>query len=96
MSRLGAVTKFAIEKKKYTIGYDCWLEDAETLVDFAVSISPATTPPLIADNAYVSGDFKSVITYLSQGQVGALYSVSFIAQTSIGQQKVDQIQMRVV
>jgi hypothetical protein len=96
MSRLGAVIKRSIEKKRYTISYGCWLQDTETLADFAIAVSPATDPLLIADGAYVTGDFKSVVTYLSQGKSGTIYTVSLIAQTSLGQQKLDELQMRVV
>jgi hypothetical protein len=96
MSNLGAVMKAAIEKKHYTVSYDCWLMEGESLVDFAIAISPQTDPPLVADGAYAATDFKSIIMYLSQGLTGALYTVSFIADTSMGQRKRDDLQMRVV
>ena len=95
MSKLGAVSKNSIEKRRFTISYDCWLEDDESLNDFVIGVSPSTTPPLVADGAYVTADFKSIVTYLSQGKAGALYTVSFIASTSLGQTKRDDLQMRV-
>jgi len=95
MSKLGAVQKAAVEKKLYTIGYDCWLLETEFLADFAIAISPLTDPPLIADGAYATTDFRSIATYISSGKPGSLYTVNFVAKTTLGQQKLDELQMRI-
>ena len=96
MSRLGAVAKKQIEKKRYTVDYTCWLDENESVIDFAIAIEPSTTPPLIADGASASADFKKITAYLSQGKAGQIYTVMFITDTSIGQRKADELQMRVV
>ena len=95
MSRLPSVDKAAIEKKMYTVSYDCWLEDDESLTNFFIAVTPTTDPPLVAEGAYAASDFRSIVTYLSQGKVGSLYTVAFIADTSLGQRKRDDLRMRI-
>lgn len=97
MSVLKAFQKQSVERKKYVIDYECWLEDAEVLSDFAIRVMPATSDyPLIAGGAYVDPAQQRVAVFLSGGKPGQIYSVDFIVTTSIGQIKSDTIQMRVV
>jgi hypothetical protein len=91
MSALKSFTKQTIERKRYMLRYDCWLDDGETLADFVVLISP-----LIAESAFVDPSFTLLTTYLSGGVPGVIYTVRFVATTSLGQVKSDDIQMRVV
>lgn len=95
MAFLNGFAKANIEKKRYTLDYECWLDEGETLVDFAIVITPATTPPLVASGAYGNAANTRITVYLSQGLVGAVYTVMFIATTSQGQVKRDDLQMRV-
>jgi hypothetical protein len=97
MSALKSFTKQTIERKRYMLRYDCWLDDGETLADFVVLISPSSeTTPLIAESAFVDPSFTLLTTYLSGGVPGVIYTVRFVATTSLGQVKSDDIQMRVV
>jgi hypothetical protein len=97
MGVLGAVIKAKIERKRYTVGYECWLDDenSEVLNDFMIAITPVTTPPLVAEGAYAATDFKSVTTLLSQGRAGTFYTIAFIAYTNLGQTKRDDLHMQV-
>lgn len=97
MGVLGAVIKSSVEKKRYTVDYECWLDadNSEALSDFSIAISPATTPPLVAEGAFVAADFKSITAILSQGKAGTFYTVVFLAQTSLGQLKRDDLRMQV-
>lgn len=95
MSTLAAFQKRAIERKRYTLDYSCWLDEGETLADFAIVVTPASVPPLVASGAYSDPTDTKITTYISAGLAGAIYTVSFIASTSYGQTKRDDLQMRV-
>lgn len=96
MSTLKAFSKLAVERKKYTLNYSCWLENAEVLADFALQVTPATDDaPLVPSGAFVDPTFKRITTYLAGGKPGVLYTVRFVATTSIGQVKADDLQVKV-
>jgi hypothetical protein len=95
MAALKSITKAQIERKNYTLDYSCWLGTNETLYDFVIVISPATVPPLVANGAYASVDLLKLTTFLQGGLANTNYLISFIATTSIGQVKRDDLQMRV-
>ena len=96
MATLKAFVKAQIERKRYTLRYDCWLDEGEVLADFAIGINPLTLErPLVAEGAYVDLTNTRLTTYIGGGVAGTLYTVRFIATTSQGQVKSDDIQMRV-
>lgn len=95
MTVLSSYAKTSLEKKRYTLDYACWLDDGESLADFAIVVSPSTAPPLIASGAYGNAEANRITVYLSQGMPGGLYTVSFIATTTQGQVKQDDLKMRV-
>ena len=95
MGALKSITKQQIERKNYTLDYSCWVGVNETLYDFVIAISPATDPPLIANGAYASPDLLRLTTFLQGGLANTSYLVSFIATTTVGQVKRDDLQMRV-
>ena len=95
MSNLKSITKAQIERKNYTLDYSCWLGVNETLYDFTIVISPATVPPLIANGAYASVDLLKLTTFLQGGLARTNYIVTFIATTTVGQVKRDDLQMQV-
>lgn len=93
MSTNTAFQQRAVEKKRYIMDYHCWVEESEELSDFAVVVSPTTDPPLVASGAYYA-DLK-IGVFIGGGKVGQIYLVSFIATTSLGQIKRDDLQMRI-
>jgi hypothetical protein len=95
MSALAAFQKRAIEKKRYTLDYSCWLDEGELLADFAIVVTPATVPALVASGAYSDPTSTKITTYVGGGMVGVFYQVTFVATTSQGQVKRDDLQMRV-
>lgn len=96
MSVLKAFVKTAIERKRYTLNYACWLENSEALSDFAIQVTPATEDaPLLPSGAFVDPTFKRITTYLAGGTPGVLYTVRFVATTSLGQVKSDDLQLKV-
>lgn len=96
MAVLKGFTKRSIERKRYTLEYDCWLSEGEVLADFTIAITPTSVSnPLVADGAYSNPEHTGISTYLSGGNAGVAYTVTFIATTSMGQIKSDDIQIRV-
>jgi hypothetical protein len=95
MANLSRFTKDAIERKRYTVDYENWLDTGEYLSDFAIIVSPATEDELVADGAYASPDNFMITTYIGGGLRGITYNVSFIATTNQGQVKRDDIQIQV-
>jgi hypothetical protein len=97
MAVLKGFSKQAVERKRYTLDYACWMEEGELLSDYTILVTPDTAPnPLIAEGAYVDPTYKLISTFLSGGAAGVVYTVRFIANTSAGQIKSDDIQLRVL
>ena len=96
MAVLRGFGKSAVERKRYTLDYACWMDEGETLSDFTILVSPDTQPnPLVAEGAYVDPTYQMITTYVSGGAPGVAYTVRFIANTSAGQIKSDDLQIRV-
>jgi hypothetical protein len=96
MSVLKAFNKSPVERKKYTLNYICWLETTETVAGFTITVTPVTDDaPLVVSGAFVDPTFKRVTTYLGGGKAGTLYTVRFVATTSLGQIKADDLQLKV-
>lgn len=96
MATLRGFSQQAVERKRYTLDYSCWMDEGEELADFTILVTPSTAPnPLIADGAYVDPAYKMVTAFLSGGSVGVSYIVRFVATTSIGQIKSDDLSIRV-
>lgn len=95
MANLARFTKDAVERKRYTVDYESWLDTGEYLVDFAIIVAPDSTPELVADGAYASPDNFMITTYVGGGTRGVVYTLMFIATTNQGQVKRDDIQIQV-
>jgi hypothetical protein len=95
MSNLRAFIQTPLERKRYTVSYARWMDEAEALFDHTIVISPSTTPELVAEDAYTS-NFDTEISFFIKGGVrGMLYDVKLVATTTEGQVKEDVIQMAV-
>lgn len=95
MANLARFNQDALERKRYTVDYENWLDTGELLVDFAIIVSPSTAVELLADGAYSSPDQLKLTTYVSGGTRGITYTLSFIATTNQGQIKRDDLQIAV-
>jgi hypothetical protein len=96
MATLRGFSQQAVERKRYTLDYSCWMDTGEELVDFTVLVTPGTLPnPLVADGAYVDPAYQMVTAFISGGAPGVSYIVRFIATTSTGQIKSDDLSIRV-
>lgn len=95
--RSSTFNKYEAERLRYTVNYSRWVGEGEILDDWIAEISPATFPaPLVADGAFTSVDNLSATIYLSGGTPDTIYTVSFIAETTQGQIKRDDILLKVI
>lgn len=96
MARLGKVTKYTHERKRYTVAYDEWVDTGETvaLVEFSVTGDDAN--PVAVDAHAISEDGLTVAFFVSGGDDGETYEVLITATTSGGQTKEDTVLFAVV
>lgn len=95
MSTLRAFIQTPLERKRYTVSYERWMDETEVIFDYVIVTSPTTDPPLVAENAFTSGADKEISFFIKGGVSGYLYDVRLIATTSDGQVKEDVLQMAV-
>lgn len=95
MSNLRSFYQTPLERKRYTVSYDRWMDPAETLFDHVIVISPGTNPSLIAENAFTSNGDKEISFFIKGGLRGVIYDVKLVATTTDGQVKEDNLQMAV-
>jgi hypothetical protein len=89
-------TKSAIEKRRFTVDYSCWLVEGESLTNYTVIVQPSTPEaPLSASGAYTDTDNKILSLFIAGGLTGQTYRISLIADTTLDQRKRDDIAMRV-
>jgi len=91
-----AFDKAAIERRRLTVDYSCWLAEGETLTNFGVVVQPFTPEaPLAAFAAYANPSNTGLTLFLTNGLRGQTYRVALIVDTNQGQTKRDDIAMRV-
>lgn len=95
MSNLAGWRQTSIERKRYTISYDRWLDPDEQLSDTAFLASPTTDPLLVAEGAVMSNNNREVTFFMEGGVPGTVYLVKVVATTSEGQIKEDDIQVEI-
>lgn len=81
------------DRRRYTIDYNDWLDDSETLssVVFAVSTGPATVP-----SSTISTDGKSVNFFVTGASLSFTpFNVTVAATTSVNQVKNDHVAFNV-
>lgn len=88
--------KASVERKRLYLDYTCWLEDAETLSNFQVSVSPYTADaPISVSTSYPDAAHKKLMMYAAGGQANTNYVVQMVVRTDAGQIKRDDIGLRV-
>ncbi len=95
MSYIAAFSQRVIERKRYTIGYQKWLDDGETIFDFTIQISPDTDTPLEASGGFTSDGAKELTFFLEGGEAGQQYDVNLIITTTENQIKEDTVKLGV-
>lgn len=88
------IAKYVIspnERKHYTIEYDDWLDNAETIDDVEFTIPENTTTPLVVDETDIDIAGTLVSYFVSGGVADENISVIVTITTSNGQIKEDEI-----
>ncbi len=88
VAQLGRALKTPSDRKRYSVDYTDWLDTGELVVSAAIVVDPPAGT-LLVDGVVVSGDGKSVVFFLSDGDDGETYRALITVQTSGGQSKED-------
>jgi hypothetical protein len=92
MGVLERYVKAAVERKRYQIKYDNWLDTGEQVTSVTFAVDKATTPPLVVDGVQNTPDGLGVQYYCSGGVDGVDYIVTATLITSTGPQtKIDDV-----
>jgi hypothetical protein len=93
---LKTMSKTAVERRRVYLDYSCWLEEAELLSDFQISVSPYTeAAPISVDTTYPDVTLKRLMMYVSGGVGNTSYTLSAVIRTDLGQVKRDDLGLRV-
>jgi hypothetical protein len=96
MSVVRVFRKYVPERKRLYLDYSCWLEDAETLTDFQVTVNPYTVEgPLALTVGYTDVTNKKLAIFVGGGIANTNYVMQMLVRTDQGQVKRDDIGMRV-
>jgi hypothetical protein len=88
---LKKLIKSPIERKRYTVDYDEWLDVGETLATTTFTVSPSSADILQIDAYAIATDGRSVAIFISHGDSAVTYTVDVKATTNTGQVKEDTI-----
>jgi len=72
------------ERLEYTIDYNPWLQDGETISTAVAEVQPSTDDMLQVTNIYAGTD-GTIKFYVEGGLTGIQYQVTILATTSIAQ-----------
>lgn len=95
MSYLVSYSQSSIERKRYTVSYDRWMDADEALFDTVFLIDPVTVDPLIVEGAYTTAVNRELSFFLRGGLPGTLYIIKIVAKTTDNQIKEDDIQVEI-
>lgn len=96
MAIVKSYRKYAAERRRLRLDYSFWLETAETLTDFQVTVSPfSSEAPIVVNMSYPDVAHKALVMFASGGVAGVKYVLSLIVRTDEGQVKRDDIALRV-
>jgi hypothetical protein len=84
--------KTVIERRRLYFDYSCWLEDAEELTNFQITVSPYTEgAPLTATGGYTDATNKKIALFVGAGLANTSYVLQMVVTTDAGQVKRDDI-----
>jgi hypothetical protein len=90
-------SKTVVERRRLYLDYSCWLEDAERLTGFQVTISPYTEDAALSVTAgYTDATNKKLAMFVGGGQGNTDYTLQMVVTTDAGQVKRDDIGVRVL
>lgn len=90
--KLGRFVKTTLERKRYVIDYNNWLDTGELISSRAFTVTP-TSP---SSSLFINGDAnnvdnRSMYFFVNEGAVGVDYTLTIRITTSGGQVKEDTI-----
>lgn len=95
MSQLGKYFLSPTERKRYSIDYSDWLDQAELVADpVTFEVTPSTGNPVVVDGYSLNPNGTSIVFYATGGDPGA-FKVSVNMATTGGQVRVDTVQYTV-
>ncbi len=93
--RIGRFKKGELDRKRYVVDYNDWLDVAETVT----AVTCAGNNPddaFFVDGYVVNTGGKEIIFYASGGVAGSSYNVTVQVTTSMGQVKQDWVQIDII
>lgn len=96
MGKIGKFVKEPWERKRYTIDYTDWLDDAELVQSINFSTDVVDDDPVQVDTWQILSSGLLVQIYVSGGVDGTNYNVDVRMQTNMGQRKEDTIQFNCI
>jgi hypothetical protein len=89
--------KTVVERRRLYLDYSCWLEEAEELTAFQVSVTPFTADaPITVDTAYTDATNKKLTMFVGGGAANTGYVLAMVVNTDAGQIKRDDIGVKVI
>jgi hypothetical protein len=90
------LSKTVVERRRIYLDYSCWLEEAEKLSDFQITVSPYTEgAPIFVDTTYPDVGLKRLMMFVSGGVANTNYTLSVVIRTEAGQVKQDDFGLKV-
>lgn len=96
MGNIGQSQQTSLERRKYTVSYDRFLDPSDAIFDHVIAVSPNTDPILSAEDSFTTDDDRELTFYLKGGVPGQIYNIKMIATLTDGQIKDDNLQVGVV
>ena len=90
-TKLGRVVQQPNDVLRRLVNYSHWLESGERITSVTAAIDNATATPFVITNIVLGPDADRFAYYASGGEDGEDYVVTFTIQTSVGQQREDEM-----
>lgn len=68
-----------------------WLEEGERVVTVTAAVDNITDVPLVVDDIVIGPDYDRFAYYVSGGEDGEDYVITFTVTTSVGQTREDEL-----
>lgn len=90
-TKAGRVVQQPGERIRRLFRLDQWLEEGERILTVTAAVDNDTDTPLVVDDIVIGPDSDRFAYYVSGGEDGEDYVVTFTITTSIGQTREDEL-----
>lgn len=90
-TKAGRVVQQPGERIRRLFRLDQWLEEGERILTVTAAVDNDTDTPLVVDGIVIGPDSDRFAYYVSGGEDGEDYVVTFTITTSIGQTREDEL-----